>query len=62
MAFGIAIISGQAALISSRVKINLLSLRASRDNFELFYCRALEDLSGGDVITTTMFGKMSTNC
>ena len=34
MASGVAAISGQAAVISSRVKISLLLLRASSDNLE----------------------------
>ena len=34
MAPGTAVISGQAALISSKVKINLSSLRASNDNLD----------------------------
>ena len=34
MAPGIVVISGQAALISSMVKINLLSLSASSENFD----------------------------
>ena len=36
MASGVAAISGQAALISLKVKTSLLLLRASGDNFESF--------------------------
>ena len=39
MASGIAVISGQAAVISSSVKTSLLSFKASSDNFDS--CRTI---------------------
>ena len=64
MASRIAVRAGQAALISSEVKINLSSLRTSSDNCD--NCHLNYFIVGlwkigqlGDVTMVTMFGKMS---
>ena len=58
MAPGIAVISGQAALISSELNINLSSLRASSDNFDSCWIILLygsgRSVSFGNLVNSVM--------